>query len=356
MSCLFRFDVLVICLLLCEKFSPDLVVTAKSRNTIANYRTEESSPVLPNYIQVADRPSLTHELWFPFIVALQRWILPGEWFHSCSGSIISADVVLTSCQCIGKETTGNRMSYYFENWVRVIAGSRDSDSPNLQTARVKGFKAHPSCTYPGSFLLTSDVGFVFLLKPFVFNLAIRPLIFPTRDVSESYASLNMLIEHETKCYTPGWGTTDISLNGSVATFSVHPSLTTVQIISEEQCKMNFCSLHSDKCERNFSEYNQVCVLAFPDSPSCFSDIGGPLICNGYVVGVASWTVDHCVSHSPDIFSDIRAILDVLKFYGHENNSPVNGQSVRLTSGQECPSSIPISITIVVVYYTTLLIP
>ncbi len=200
---------------------------------------------------------------------------------ACSGTVISANVVLTAGHCVIDETTGTA---YSPSGYQVITGTVDrSDSSAAQVAGVSR-----TIPYPGFNRSTIDGDAALLVLDTPTNVpAIR--LAASADTG--------LIQPGAGAVITGWGVTQYGA-GELPT-SLQWGTTVVQ--SAAYCQQSAGSYDDSK----------LCAL---DSPSfsastCFGDSGGPLIALDNTgapveIGITSSGPADCSTTAPDLFTRV----------------------------------------------------
>ena len=200
---------------------------------------------------------------------------------ACSGTVISANVVLTAGHCVIDEATGTA---YSPSGYQVITGTVDrTDSSAAQVAGVS--RAIP---YPGFNRSTIDGDAALLVLD-------SPTNVPAIKLATSADT--GLIQPGVGAVITGWGETQYGA-GQLPT-SLQWGTTVVQ--SAAYCQQSAGSYDDSK----------LCAL---DSPSlsastCFGDSGGPLIAQENTgapveIGITSSGPADCATTSPDLFTRV----------------------------------------------------
>ncbi|CAG7820462.1 unnamed protein product [Allacma fusca] len=209
---------------------------------------------------------------FPHQVSIQIYNRSG-WQHVCGGSIISEDAVLTAAHCLlGRE------KYRF----RIIAGEWDltKDDGTEQTSLVRKTFLHPSYN-PRT--RDYDYAGLKLAKPLKYNKYVR-------NISLAPANAPLV-----NCSTSGWG--------------VRESGETSPILQ----KVDIPLVEHTICAEKYQHINKitdrmVCAGA-AGKGACFGDDGGPLQCNGFLLGISSWWNSPCAQEQyPTVFADVTAAI------------------------------------------------
>nr|DAA64585.1 TPA_exp: chymotrypsin 10 [Locusta migratoria] len=224
---------------------------------------------------------------FPHQVSLQYVLLIIR-YHSCGGSVISSNAVLTAAHC------AISLGHYV-----AVAGDHDlgSDEGSEQEVRVSDQIVHPD--YPGGAVVAANDIAVFLLESsLTLNDYVQAIALPSDGVVPEGGSTAVV---------SGWGTTE--------TASTPDILQTVEVsvIDYDTCKQNLDDLGIGE---NPLTDTMVCTGPLYDGIStCSGDSGGPLVQNSELIGVVSWGITPCGSDgAPSVFTSVSAHLDFINQY------------------------------------------
>lgn len=196
---------------------------------------------------------------FPFMVSL-RW----NNGHSCGGTIINENWILTAAHCIGSDPEGCSVQY----------GESVLDRASTNVVKAAAFYPHEG--YDPSNQYIHDIALVKLEEPMSINLHDFKVRLP---ISGSYFATG------TPAVLAGWG---LNATGGV----VMPILQKVdlQVFSAFDCGQ----LHRSKVH-----YTNICG-GIPEGGKgqCSGDSGGPLLVDGVQVGIVSWSVKPCTVPPP----------------------------------------------------------
>lgn len=249
---------------------------------------------------------------FPFVVSIEVFLqYSSEWSSTCGGSIVNKETILTACHCVtaDEKIHGNIKYMADPKTLRVVAGTSfwAENTPTKQVSNVQRLVTHPKCKnfyqFDKSFM--NDVALVYLSKPLSYNEQVGPLPLPSTSMPEALRFLRQLAHERAVCTIVGWGRTvesDPAQAQSLQSASVY-------LLTPDECRHRFCTMVYDHCETDFESHAQICV-ASPTSSDCYGDSGGPLICNGVVVGTTSYG-DRCLPNLPTVYQGLQPILEVL---------------------------------------------
>ncbi|XP_032671244.1 chymotrypsin-1-like [Odontomachus brunneus] len=216
---------------------------------------------------------------FPHQISLQYWGL-----HICGGSIISPTHIITAAHCV-KDMQQSSLT--------VVTGSISSRPGYGQSHEIQCIQVHPGHTGLKRDGWKDDICVITLKKPITMSNVQNVIPLASRDYAiGSYRGT-----------ISGFGKT--SVNSGVS-----PDLlfANVNILSRKAC--------TDAHPKNswgvaFTNENHICILEEPGIGACKGDSGGPLICNGQLVGVTSWVVP-CALGVPDVYTAVYPYLSWIK--------------------------------------------
>ncbi|XP_074493093.1 granzyme-like protein 1 [Sebastes fasciatus] len=187
--------------------------------------------------------------------------------HKCGGFLVGKDLVVTAGQC---DVNVREADVVFGHDLRLVENQRKY--------------ILKKCKHPRS--KEKEWNDIMLLKlggedrP---NIKVKPILIPTPDLN--------ITENE-KCHVAGWGFTETS-GKSVDDLRV----VDVSVINPKLCRDQLRGLPADV----------ICT----GKGFCQGDYGGPLVCNGMAVGVASWNrrnADCNYPGVPNVYTDIKKFL------------------------------------------------
>ncbi|KAJ9575983.1 hypothetical protein L9F63_007083 [Diploptera punctata] len=213
----------------------------------------------------------------PFQVSLER-----DGNHTCGGSIISPDWVVTAGHCVVKENSPPTK-------VRInLLGMQSQQGGSVY--QVSKIIVHPEISLER--LGNNDIALIKVSTPFVYNDAVKPISIATESPSSGAAAV-----------VTGWGVTREDTKNQR---DYLPSqLQEVQIIinSGIGCYLASKYLHN----------NMLCATAAKFfTGSCYGDSGGPLVSNGKLVGIVSSGIFRCGSVFPEIYTNAANFREWIK--------------------------------------------
>jgi secreted trypsin-like serine protease len=228
---------------------------------------------------------------FPWLAFIADSTGPNSGF-TCTGTVVSSNVILTAGHCAEDTTTG---SVNPPGGYAVVTGSLDWT--DVTTRQVSGVSQ--VIAYPGYNPSTGqgDAALLVLSTP-----TTAPAI-PLATASDVG-----LLAPGTASTISGWGETVGGDPNSTPT-ALQWAITVVQ--SPSYCDQQLSSFAP------FDPYTQVCALNYPydNTGTCFGDSGGPLLANDLVgqngnpteIGIAVEVVNNCDTAFPDIYTRVDVI-------------------------------------------------
>ncbi|KAM9299530.1 chymotrypsin-C-like [Gastrophryne carolinensis] len=239
--------------------------------------------VAPKVTRVVNGEDVVPHSW-PWQISLQYQGTSGAWGHTCGGTLISEQWVLTAAHCISSTRT-----------YRVYLGKH-----SLETAEEEGSVAiapekiivHESYN---SFLIRNDIALIKLSQPVELSDSIQPACLPANGA---------ILSHNFSCYVTGWGR--LYTNGPIAD-ALQQAL--LPVVDHSTCS------RSDWWSFQVTN-NMVCAGGDGIVSGCNGDSGGPLNCSP---SGDSWEVHGIVSFGsgvscnyekkPTVFTRVSAYLD-----------------------------------------------
>ncbi|XP_053687212.1 chymotrypsin-1-like [Sabethes cyaneus] len=207
---------------------------------------------------------------FPFIISLRR-----NNSHSCGGSILTNNWMMTAGHCFKKLTAGVDI-------LSVQVGRTEiSKSVDSSVYAVDRFVVHPEYSQSK---VNNDIALIKLKSPLTFSKLVQPVTLPPvcYEVKNPKQEVTVI----------GWGVTNEG----------HLSKTLQQL--------NYHIVPHRKCNRQYKNRilsTQICTA----SPGPFKgDSGGPLMHQGLQVGIVSWGRDPL----PGVFTKVSHFIRFIYMY------------------------------------------
>ncbi|XP_067648708.1 chymotrypsin-like serine proteinase [Haliotis asinina] len=211
----------------------------------------------------------------PFLVSVQLHS-SNVWYHLCGGALISDSRVLTSAHCI----SGSSADY------RIVLGehSLSQNDGTEEYFSVASYVRHPD--YDGNAAgFPNDITIVTLANDANTTSSAIGTI-PLADAGASFTGQD--------CTLSGWG----SIAGSVALQDT-PSHATFPAISNAACTSLWAPVPGVVILPS-----HVCMVGTAGQSACHYDNGGPMVCNGVLVGLISWGDSSCEGTLPTVMTSI----------------------------------------------------
>lgn len=203
---------------------------------------------------------------FPHQISLRR-----RGSHTCGGSIISKDYVVTAAHCVKQ---GNNVAP--ANQLEIQAGSLLLSSGGVRVP-VATVTVHPNYNSNGH-----DVAVLRLRNSLTFNSNIAAIKLATEDPPND-ATVDI----------SGWGA--ISQRGPISNSLLYVQ---VKALSRESCQKTYL--------RQLPE-TTMCLLHPKDKGACYGDSGGPATYQGKLVGLASFVIGGCGRAAPDGYERVSKL-------------------------------------------------
>ncbi|XP_057286959.1 chymotrypsin-like elastase family member 1 [Pezoporus wallicus] len=239
-----------------------------------------SEPALNGMQRVVGGTEARSHSW-PSQISLQYYA-KGGWHHTCGGSLIRRNWVVTAAHCVDSDLT-----------LRVVAGAHNLnvDDGNEQIFSVSEIVIHPS--WNGDAARGYDIALIRLSSSAHLNDYVQLAVLPQEG---------SILANNYPCYITGWGLT--RTNGQLSSVLLQASL---PVVSYQVCSGLFYW-------GSVVKTTMVCAGGDGVRSGCQGDSGGPLHCavNGQyqVHGVTSFvsSLGCNVQRKPTVFTRVSAYI------------------------------------------------
>jgi len=198
----------------------------------------------------------------------------GGWYHSCGGSIVGTNKIVTAAHCVYGQSAGN---------LRVVAGDHDLfvSEGTEQVSNVRSLVYHPSYN-PNT--IDYDYAVIRLSSSLSLNSNVNTIALASSEPTSG------------SCVNSGWGNT--RGDGGV-TNPARLQHVTLPLVGRSSCSSAFSGINSVTAR-------MICAGASGQG-ACNGDSGGPLVCGGRLAGIVSWGMQPCAqSRYPGVYSNVAA--------------------------------------------------
>ncbi|GAB1867484.1 Chymotrypsin-2 [Camponotus japonicus] len=219
---------------------------------------------------------------YPYQASLRDSLNDNRYF--CSGAIISAHYVITTAQCL--------IEKFDEPYnVNVAVGSNYLDTPYAL------YKATIFIVHAGynKLLNLNDIGLIYISETILFNEKVQPITLPVVD--RNYDNYPLIFT--------GWG--KLWTGGPIPN---HLQEIIVKGYSQETCK---------SISNNIKK-THICTFTIMDEGMCYGDAGSPLVADGVLIGLLSYSYGPCGTGFPDVSTRVFYYKSWINFHTKEFDS------------------------------------
>lgn len=223
---------------------------------------------------------------FPFMASIQKK-LPNGYKPLCGGTILDNQSILTAAHCVcSRNTSCPEPSDRFV----ILVGVSNTILQNIyKKYDINSITVHPEFYLPSKY---NDIAVLKLNNSLDFNNKIQPVTLAFKDMFGEIEPADYYSNDF--CTVAGYGQHTLK-------------------------KVNLSLIKNSKCDQylannlNFNKYmrsTQFCTLV-EGNDACGGDSGGPLMCNGYQIGIVSWGLGCGLKESPGVWTRVDKYYDWL---------------------------------------------
>ncbi|XP_018426460.1 PREDICTED: chymotrypsin-like elastase family member 1 [Nanorana parkeri] len=196
--------------------------------------------------RVVGGSNVARNAW-PWQVSLQ-YLSGSSWYHTCGGSLISANRVLTAAHCV------DRVVSYRVGLGEYSLSANDGTEQNIAVSSIRKHASWNTNNVAAGF----DIAILWLASSATLNTSVRAASLP---------SSGYILAHNYNCVVTGWGRT--STGGALATILQQ---VTLPVVAQATCSLSAWWGSTVKT-------SMICAGGDGVRSSCNGDSGGPLNCS-----------------------------------------------------------------------------
>lgn len=225
---------------------------------------------------------------FPYQISIQQITSLG---HSlCGGCVVSEYWAATTATCVFNKTLVAKT-------FMIAAALTHLNQKDISYYRIAESHIHPNFSISE---FKNDIAMVGVKGGFKISMFLEPKDCP--DVN---------VKAETICLVAGWGSKDKEGHKYPSALMV----TDMSIQDNATCSKNYAKFDSE---------SQLCAGGETGKDTCFLDMGDPLICDGFLYGIASYGLNECATGTPSVFTNVYHFREWIK---EVNKSKPNDSSI-----------------------------
>lgn len=195
--------------------------------------------------------------------------------HTCGGSIIANDLIITAAHCV----VGSKPSEF-----EVRAGTSSSRQGGV-TIKVKDIVSHEGFSVSN---LDNDIALIQLEEPLSFSDSIAPV---------ELMELNGDLEDGSMTTVTGWG----YLKEGGGSLPETLQMVVIPKVNEKDCAEAYLPYYTITAR-------MLCAgIPLGGKDACQGDSGGPLVYNGKLVGIVSWGIGCARPNFPGVYAKVSAL-------------------------------------------------
>lgn len=238
---------------------------------------------------------------FPYVVSVQA-ILEGtnNSVHVCGGSIIQPDAVLTAGRCLALTASSGVMYPLDSRSGIVVFAGAPTVSDKCERAKIEDFQARVvkeiivHSMYKPT-IMVFDVAILKLKTPLIFGPTVQPVPLVSNGSFQNQTPWDYY--RGKRCFAAGW-------ESPLPFFALYLHEVKMELVDDELCNVLLKDLKFRSQASRWMLKNELCTFSTQDV--CEANTGGPLVCEGHLVGVA---VRSTCMEKQDLVIDIWARID-----------------------------------------------